>query len=148
MSAAKGRRLMGQMNVVPYIDVMLVLLIIFMVTAPMLQQGITVNPPDVEAAPVEVTEDNEPIIVSVNAAGELFMNVGETPNEPITERVLLDRMVAVLNVNSATPVYVKGDEALTLGPFARVMALLQRAGATNLGILTETPADLPEVAPE
>jgi biopolymer transport protein TolR len=139
---------MGQMNVVPYIDVMLVLLIIFMVTAPMLQQGITVNLPDVEAAPVEVTEDNEPIIVSVNAAGEMFMNVGEAPNEPITEQVLLDRMGAVLRVNAGTPVYVKGDEALTLGPFARVMALLQRAGATNLGILTETPTDLPDATPE
>jgi biopolymer transport protein ExbD len=57
-------------------------------------------------------------------------------------------MGAVLRVNAGTPVYVKGDEALTLGPFARVMALLQRAGATNLGILTETPTDLPDATPE
>ena len=139
---------MAQMNVVPYIDVMLVLLIIFMVTAPLLQQGITVNLPDVEAAPVEVSEDNEPVVISINAAGELFMDFGETPNEPITEQVLLNRMAAILNVNPNTPVLVKGDEDATLGPYARLMALLQRAGAENLGILTETPEDLPEVATE
>ena len=148
MRAAKGRRLMGQMNVVPYIDVMLVLLIIFMVTAPLLQQGITVNLPDVEAAPVEVADDNEPVIISLNAAGELFMDVGDTPDEPIAEQVLLDRMAAILRVNPNTPVLMKGDEAATLGPFTRVMAMLQRAGAANLGILTETPDDLPELAPE
>jgi biopolymer transport protein TolR len=139
---------MAQMNVVPYIDVMLVLLIIFMVTAPLLQQGITVNLPDVEAAPVEVADDNEPVVVSLNAAGELFMDFGETPNEPITEQVLLDRMTAILNVNPNTPVLVKGDEDALFGPVARLMALLQRAGATNLGILTETPDDLPEVSVE
>ena len=139
---------MAQMNVVPYIDVMLVLLIIFMVTAPLLQQGITVNLPDVEAAPVDVSDDNEPVVVSLNAAGELFMDFGETPNEPITEQVLLNRMTAILNVNPNTPVLVKGDEAVPFGPVARMMALLQRGGATNLGILTETPDDLPEVPVE
>jgi len=148
MRAAKGRRLMAQMNVVPYIDVMLVLLIIFMVTAPLLQQGINVNLPDVEAAPVEVADDNEPVIISLNAAGELFMDFGETPDEPIAEQVLLDRLAAILRVNPDTPVLVKGDEAATLGPFARLMAMLQRAGAENLGILTETPEDLPEVGAE
>lgn len=139
---------MAQMNVVPYIDVMLVLLIIFMVTAPLLQQGITVNLPDVEAAPVEVSEDNEPVVVSINAAGEIFMDFGDTPDAPITEQVLLDRMSAILRVNANTLVLVKGDEDVTLGPFARVMALLQRAGAENLGILTETPDDLPEASTE
>jgi biopolymer transport protein TolR len=148
MRAAKGRRLMGQMNVVPYIDVMLVLLIIFMVTAPLLQQGITVNLPDVEASPVEVSDDNEPVIISLNAAGELFMDFGETPDEPIAEQVLYERMEAILNVNPNTPVLMKGDEAVTLGPFTRVMAMLQRAGAANLGILTETPDDLPELSTE
>jgi biopolymer transport protein TolR len=139
---------MGQMNVVPYIDVMLVLLIIFMVTAPMLQQGITVELPEVEAAPIEVTEDNEPLIVSINAAGELFMNLGETPDQPITEQELLRRTAAIVTVNPNTPVLIKGDQALNLGIFARVLALLQRAGATGIGILTETPDDLPELTPE
>ena len=148
MRAAKGRRLMGQMNVVPYIDVMLVLLNIFMVTAPLLQQGITVDLPDVEASPVEVSDDNEPLIISLNAAGELFMNLGEAPDEPIAEQVLRDRVEAVLRVNPGTPVLMKGDEAVMLGPFTRVLAILQQSGAENLGILTETPDDLPELAPE
>jgi biopolymer transport protein TolR len=119
-----------------------------MVTAPMLQQGITVELPEVEAAPIEVTEDNEPLIVSINAAGELFMNLGETPDQPITEQELLRRTAAIVTVNPNTPVLIKGDQALNLGIFARVLALLQRAGATGIGILTETPDDLPELTPE
>jgi biopolymer transport protein TolR len=139
---------MGQMNVVPYIDVMLVLLIIFLVTAPLLQQGVTVDLPDVDAAPIEVTDDNEPLIVSMNAEGELFMNLGESPNDPVTEQVLLDRTAAILRRNADTPVLIKGDESLDFGKVMRVTALLKNAGADGLGFLTETPEDLPEPTTE
>jgi biopolymer transport protein TolR len=148
MRAAKSRRLMGQMNVVPYIDVMLVLLIIFMVTAPMLQQGITVDLPEVESAPIEVSDDNEPLVVSINAAGELFINIGDNQDDPVSEEEILRRVAAVVSVNAATPVLIKGDEALSYGRFARALALLKQAGAPNVGLLTETPSNLPELEPE
>jgi biopolymer transport protein TolR len=144
----KGRRLMGQMNVVPYIDVMLVLLIIFMVTAPMLQQGVTVDLPDVEAAPIEVTEDNEPLVVSMNADSELFMNLDENPDAPVTEERLLNATAIILRRNPDTPVLIKADESLDFGRVLRMTALLKKAGATQLGYLSETPEDLPEIAPE
>jgi biopolymer transport protein TolR len=139
---------MGQMNVVPYIDVMLVLLIIFMVTAPLLQQGITVELPEVDAEPVEIADDNEPLVVSINAEGELFMNLGETPDQPIAEEELLRRTRAVVNANAETPVLIKGDAAVGYGVVARALALLQSAGATKIGMLTETPDDLPQVSDE
>jgi biopolymer transport protein TolR len=143
MSKAKSRRLMGQMNVVPYIDVMLVLLIIFMITAPMLQQGITVDLPNVDASPLDpdLVRDNEPLIVSINAAGEFFINLGEAPEEPVPDQSVMSVTAAIIRRNPDTPVLIKSDEAVNFGRVALALALLQRAGATGIGILTD-PTDL------
>lgn len=142
MRRSKGRRLMGQMNVVPYIDVMLVLLIIFMVTAPLLQQGITVDLPEVDATPLDpsLMEDNEVLIVSIDAAGRPYLNLGADPESPVDDDNILTTTAAVIRRNPMTPVVLKSDKAVEFGRVAYFLALLQRAGATGIGILTD-PAD-------
>ena len=143
MRKAKNRRLMGQMNVVPYIDVMLVLLIIFMITAPMLQQGITVDLPEVDAAPLDadLLRDNEPLIVSINRNGEYFINLGENPDEAVDDEAVATVTAAVVRRNPDTPVLIKSDQAVQFGRVALALALLQQAGATGIGILTD-PRDI------
>jgi biopolymer transport protein TolR len=130
---------MGQMNVVPYIDVMLVLLIIFMITAPMLQQGITVDLPEADAAPLdaELMQQNEVLILSIDAAGSFYLNLGAAPEEPIDEQNVLTTTAAIIRRNPDTPVVLKADEAVDFGRAAYGLGLLQRAGATGIGILTE-----------
>lgn len=145
MKRAKNRRLMGQMNVVPYIDVMLVLLIIFMITAPMLEQGITVELPQVEAAPLDPEEmrENEPLIISIDRDGEYFLNLGEDPEAAIDVARVRDVTAAVLDRNPATRVFVKADENVVYGRVALALALAQQAGATNIGMVTRSP-DMPD----
>jgi len=139
---AKNRRLMGQMNVVPYIDVMLVLLIIFMITAPMLQQGITVDLPDVDAAPLDpaLLQQNEVLILSIDSDGFFYLNLGADPESPVDDQDVLTTTAAIVRRNPETPVVIKGDEAVNFGRVAYGLALLQRAGATGIGILTD-PVD-------
>ena len=141
MSRVKNRRLMGQMNVVPYIDVMLVLLVIFMITAPMLQQGITVELPEVDASPLppDVLENNEPLILSVNAEGQYFLNLGVDPDAPVSDEEVLTTTAAIVRRNSETPILIKGDQRVDWGSIARGMALLQEAGATGIGVMTDPP---------
>ena len=139
MKRGKGRRLMGQMNVVPYIDVMLVLLIIFMITAPMLQAGITVDLPKVDSAPLDpdLLRDNEPLILSIDAAGNFYLNLGETPEEPIDEESLLTTTAAVMRRNPTTPVMVKADGSVPHRRVVTAYKLLQDAGAQRLSVLTD-----------
>ena len=143
MSRVKGRRLMGEINVVPYIDVMLVLLIIFMITAPMLQQGITVDLPEVDAAPLDpaLMQENEVLILSIDAEGLFYLNLGEDPELPVDDESVLTRTAAIVRRNPETPVVIKGDKTVDWGRVAFGLALLQRAGATGIGILTD-PAEL------
>ena len=138
MAGARDRRLMAEINVVPYIDVMLVLLIIFMVTAPLLSQGVEVELPDAAAEPLDQSmQDMDPIILSVNAAGEMFINLGDNEDSPrdATEIVRLAETVIKRNVD--VPVLVKGDENVAYGRVITAMVLLQRAGASKVGFLTD-----------
>ncbi|MBM4218521.1 MAG: protein TolR [Gammaproteobacteria bacterium] len=139
---ARRRRLMGEINVVPYIDVMLVLLIIFMVTAPLLTQGVQVELPDADAQPFdpELLRDREPLVLSVDRDGRYFLNVGGNENSPIGEAEVARRAGAVLARESATPVLVKADERVPYGSVVRGMVLLQQAGATKIGFLTDPKA--------
>ena len=137
---AKGRgkhRPMAEINVVPYIDVMLVLLIIFMVTAPMLMQGVKVDLPEASADPVE-NQDSEPVIVSVDAAGQLFLNLGEEKQE-LSLPTIRDRVAAVIRRSPEKPVLVWGDRAVPYGQVVAVMVALQEAGAPSVGLVTEDP---------
>ena len=131
------RKPMSEINVVPYIDVMLVLLIIFMVTAPMLMQGVRVDLPEATADPVE-NQDSEPVIVSVNASGQLFLNLGREEQE-LTLATIKDRVAAVIRRSPKKPVLVWGDKAVPYGEVVTVMVALQEAGAPSVGLVTENP---------
>jgi biopolymer transport protein TolR len=133
----KKHRPMAEINVVPYIDVMLVLLIIFMVTAPMLMQGVKVDLPEANADPVE-NQDSEPVIVSVNAAGQLFLNLGQE-DQVLSLPTIKDRVAAVIRRNPKKPVLVWGDKAVPYGEVVSVMVALQEAGAPSVGLVTENP---------
>ena len=134
------RKPMGEINVVPYIDVMLVLLIIFMITAPMLTQGVKVDLPKADAMPVEMPDENtEPLVVSVDAEGNFYVAIGDNQDEPIAARELMAKTAAVLRRNPQTPVMVKGDNAVNYGYVVRAMALLQKAGAPSVGLITQQP---------
>jgi biopolymer transport protein TolR len=139
MSRGKGRRLMGEINVVPYIDVMLVLLLIFMITAPLLTQGISVDLPAVGAEPLDpdLLRDNEPLVLSVDREGAFYLNIGDDPDAPVDEQTVLATTAAVMRRNSETPVLVKADEQVPWGRLARGMVLLTQAGAANVGMITD-----------
>ena len=138
MARTRGKRKpMSEINVVPYIDVMLVLLIIFMVTAPMLMQGVKVDLPEASADPVE-NQDSEPVIVSVNAAGQLFLNLGQE-DQVLSLPTIRDRVAAVMRRSPDKPVLVWGDRAVPYGEVVAVMVALQEAGAPSVGLVTENP---------
>ena len=131
------RKLMGEINVVPYIDVMLVLLVIFMVTAPLLTQGIEVDLPRANAEPIETPPDHDPLVLSVDAEGNLYINAGDDEDRPQTGDEILRRVRIVLETKPETPLFVKADRAVPYGNVVGAMVLLQRAGAENIGFVTD-----------
>jgi len=133
---------MSEINVVPYIDVMLVLLIIFMVTAPLLTQGIKVDLPQAEAEAIDPDDfkNTPPIVISIDAEGRLFLNQGESPSEALEDVMLESRVAALLRRTPGVPVFVKGDRAVPYGRVVEAMVLLQRAGAVKVGFLTDPVA--------
>jgi biopolymer transport protein TolR len=140
MKTRRKRRLMGEINVVPYIDVMLVLLIIFMVTAPMLTQGIEVELPKAAAEPLAPGQENEePLVLSVDAEGRMYLNIGERKDEPIDAERVVSLAAAVLRQKPALPVLVKADHKVPYGRVVEAMVLLQEAGAEKVGFLTDPP---------
>lgn len=132
------KRPMSEINVVPYIDVMLVLLIIFMITAPLLTQGVKVDLPQAAARPIEAT-DKEPVIVNIDAAGNFYINYGENQDQPIAAGELINRVNALLKYQPGIPVLVGGDRAVPYGRVVELMTLLQGAGVPSVGMITETP---------
>ncbi len=145
--AARVRRhkIMGEINVVPYIDVMLVLLIIFMITAPLLKEGVKVNLPAAGAKPLdpEFLAKHEPLILTVDAEGRLYINIGQNQDRPVAESTVQRRAEAVLNRDPQTPVLVKADTTVPYGRVVRAMVLLQHAGAVKLGFLTDPAGNAP-----
>lgn len=130
---------LAQINVVPFIDVMLVMLVVFMITAPLLNQGVEVDLPQASAEPI-TAEDQEPLVVSVDANGNYFINIGEKPESPVDEDTLLTRVAAVLKYSPKKPVMVRGDQAVNYGKVVHAMTVLQAAGAPSVGLMTESPA--------
>lgn len=138
MEPMRKRRLMAEINVVPYIDVMLVLLIIFMVTAPMLTQGVKVELPDAGAEPLDPEmQDLEPLILSVDSSGAFYLNVGDDEEQPREPAQILQLASTVISSNPKVPVLVKADESVAYGRVISGMVLLQSAGATKVGFLTD-----------
>ncbi len=131
------RKLMGEINVVPYIDVMLVLLVIFMVTAPLLTQGIEVNLPQASSEPIEDVPNHRPLVLSVDAEGNLYLDVGENENEPASGKEVVAKVGAVLRNRPDTPILVKADREVPYGNVVGAMVLLQQGGALNIGFVTD-----------
>lgn len=129
---------MGEINVVPFIDVMLVLLVIFMITAPMLTQGVQVDLPQVTSEPIEDIEDKDPIIVSVDRDGQFFITLGGDETQVSLDE-LSDRVIILLERNPGTPVMVRGDRNVSYGQIVTLMSTLQVAGVENVGLISEPP---------
>ena len=140
MSIRGKRRLASEINVVPYIDVMLVLLIIFMVTAPLLTTGVEVDLPDASAQVLD-TEDNDPIVLSVTQDGQLYLNVGANPDQPLSSDEVTDIASRVIRERPDAPVAVRGDGSGSYGNVVRGMVMLQRAGASQVVLLTDNIDD-------
>jgi biopolymer transport protein TolR len=136
-SYVQKRKLMGEINVVPYIDVMLVLLIIFMVTAPLLTQGVNVELPKAGAEPIPNVPNHPPLVLSVDADGNLYINVGDDEDTPVSAKDIVARTGAVLRNRPETPVLIKADRAVQYGYVVGAMVLLQQGGADNVGFVTD-----------
>lgn len=130
------RRLNAEINVVPYIDVMLVLLIIFMVTAPLLTNGVEVDLPNAPAETLDV-ENDEAIVLTVTVDGELSLNVGDNPDTPLSPSEVQQIVARVISARPDAPVAVRGDGAGSYGNVVRGMVMLQQAGAERVGLLTD-----------
>ena len=138
MSRKHGRRKpMGEINVVPYIDVTLVLLIIFMITTPMLQTGVEVDLPRAESAMVEQKEGEPPIVISIKEQGEFYINTDGQNDERIEPEVINDRVAAVLSNKPGTQVLISADKGVDYGTVVTVMAALKNAGVPTVGLMTK-----------
>jgi biopolymer transport protein TolR len=133
------KRPVAEMNVVPYIDVMLVMLVIFMVTAPLLNQGVEVELPTASASPLS-PEQQDPLVVTVDAAGNLYLNIGGDPEAPVSDADLQLRTAAVLRRRPDIAVMVRGDRNVAYAHVVKAMVLLQGAGAAGVGLVTDLPA--------
>ena len=139
---ANRRKPMSEINVVPYIDVMLVLLVIFMATAPLLTQGVVVDLPQAPSEPISRDED-DPLVVSVRADGAIFVNLGianaDDEGTRVTIYSLEDQAGKIIGARPDIPVHVKADHTLDYGTVVGVMTVLQRSGAASVGLVTDPP---------
>ncbi|MES2218572.1 MAG: protein TolR [Pseudomonadota bacterium] len=137
------RKPIAEINVVPFIDVMLCLLVIFMITTPLLTQGVKIELPKTEAKSIP-PQQKEPLILTVDAAGSYFLNISDKPNQPITERVLTNlvstQLTSTPQDGEQRPVLVRGDKNANYGKIVAAMVLLQHAGAKSVGLITEPEA--------
>ena len=134
---SRGRRLMGEINVVPYIDVMLVLLIIFMITAPLLTQGVKVNLPKAHAEPLPTNQAKDPVVLSVDEQGRLFLNIASDPRTALDPDAVLAQVTDAISKDPERAVVVKADKSVSYGVVMQAMVLLQHAGASKVGMATD-----------
>lgn len=135
----RRRKPVSEINVVPYIDVMLVLLIIFMVTAPLISQGVKVDLPKASAEPLS-PESKPPVVASVDRDGRYYLSTYERPNQPLSAQDLAVRIAAELQLDPERPIVVKGDGAVSYNQVVQLMVLLQRAGVPQVGLMTDSSA--------
>ncbi|MBT3437037.1 MAG: protein TolR [Oceanospirillaceae bacterium] len=129
----------AEINVVPYIDVMMVLLVIFMVTAPMMTQGVNVDLPQAKSDPVESNELSEPLVISVTQSGDFYLELGENNKQPIMLERIGVQVSKILQRAPDTQVLLRGDRAIEYGLIVRIMTVLQQAGAQSVGLVSESP---------
>ena len=140
-SSSSRRRSLSEINVVPYIDVMLVLLIIFMVTAPLLKQGVEIDLPVAPANALDINSP-EPIVVSVDAAGLMYLNIGRNPDASIEAETMVQQVLEALIKTPGRPVMVRGDGAGPYQNIVKTLVLLQQANVESVGLVTEPEAKL------
>ena len=131
----KRYKLKAEINVVPYIDVMLVLLIIFMVTAPLLNLGVDIQLPQSKAKSVQ--NDKEPAVVSIDKDGKLYLTLGAAPREPIEPSALATKVAAFVRENPQLPFLIAGDQRVDYGRIYQAMVLLQQAGVAKVGLMSQ-----------
>jgi len=139
----KRRGPMAEINVVPYIDVTFVLLMIFMITAPLVQTGVDVDLPEAEAESVDLA-DNTPVIVSIKKDGSFYVDIGngdEEASTPVNEATLRTRVAAVFRNNPKAQLYVRGDHDVDYGSVVKVMVELKKTGAPKVGLMTSPPPE-------
>jgi len=135
---SKKRRAIAEINVVPYIDVMLVLLIIFMITAPIVQQGVEIELPKLSANSLP-PDQQEPVILTVSKTGDYYLNIGDNLKKPLSDEVVTRHIALVLKQKPQTPILVRGDKDANYGSVTTAMVLLQSAGVEKVGLMTEQP---------
>ena len=138
MRRVRKRKPVSEINVVPYIDVMLVLLIIFMITAPLIQQGVEIDLPQASANPLP-PEQREPVVLTVSKTGDYYLNIGDNLEKPITQDDLVKRVSIVVSKHPETPILVRGDKQVDYGSVTQAMVLLQSAGVDKVGLMTDQP---------
>ncbi len=148
-----SRRPISDINVVPFIDVILVLLIIFMITTPLLTQGVKVDLPKTQAKAIN-DQQKEPLIVTVDSKGQFYLNLADKPNQPLTARSLSYLANQQLNANAQQspanqrPVLVRADKNVNYGKVMEAMVLLQQAGAKSVGLITQLTSSSSSSAPQ
>jgi biopolymer transport protein TolR len=132
------RKLLAEINVVPYIDVTLVLLVVFMVTAPLLIQGIDINLPKTVSSSLEKKYEDS-LIISIKSNGNLYLNLGSKKELQISKPDLSEKVSEILKQNPNMSVLVRGDKNTSYGEVVRLMSLLQKSGVSSVGLVTEIP---------
>ena len=139
-SRRRARRQVAEINVVPYIDVMLVLLVIFMITAPLLRTSVEIDLPDAQVDPASSqndTDPQEPVILSVNKDGIWYLNVSENPDQPVAREAALKSVSAIMRLDPDRRVVVAGDDSADYGEIMQGMIMLKRGGAKAIDLITE-----------
>ena len=130
------RRSMSEMNMVPFIDIMMVMLVAFMVAAPMLTQGLDVQLPKVDGKPV-ATAGADPLIISIKSSGKYYLNIKAIRNKALEEKELVRRVTSIVKEKPRTPVMINGDSRASYGKIVEVMSGLQMAGISDVGLITD-----------
>ena len=139
----KRRKPMSEINVVPYIDVMLVLLIVFMITAPLLTQGIKVELPQENSKPLTIDKDEISLVVSINAQGKYFLSLGdiaEQAQKSMTLTEVASKVEKILRQNPTVPILIEGDKSVNYGVLIKLMTVLENSGAKGIGLITQPPS--------
>ncbi len=132
----RNRTLVAEINVVPYIDVTLVLLLVFMITAPMVESGVEVNLPSADATQIDTT-NALPVIVTVDRSGLYYLNVAQDPETSLDLTALMTQVVAHVRINPNVPVMVRGDRDVAYGEVIEAMAILKQVGIAKVGLMTQ-----------
>lgn len=138
MYMRKRRRQVAEINVVPYIDVMLVLLIIFMITAPLVTQGVKVDLPQADSEPLS-KDSKTPLVASVKSDGTYYLTVGDSKDDSLTLEEVMTLVAAHLAVEPQTPIMVNGDGNVPYKSIINLMVVLKQAGAQSVGLMTQNP---------